>query len=66
MPDSNRQRPRFCSYCGPIPDYESPAAHVASGLHKSTVHRYNCSAAYRNRQGDLPFPLTLHDPPKLR
>lgn len=66
MPANPTSPEFFCPYCQRWYKLSYQAEHVFTEEHAADVRKFKRSAAYRNRQGDLPFPPTLHDPPKLR
>jgi hypothetical protein len=66
MPDKPTPTPCYCPYCGVFLAASEVLPHVYSADHISKVRNLKRSAAYRNRQGDLPFPPTLPNTPKVR
>lgn len=66
MPGKPTDKPFHCLYCGAFFAGTEIATHIHTVEHEANVRKTKRSAAYRNRQGELPFPPTLHDPPKLR
>jgi hypothetical protein len=66
MPVKLRPGYAYCSVCNAAFLERWVAEHTTDSVHLANVQKLKRSAAYRNRQGDLPFPPTLHDPPKLR
>lgn len=66
MPAKSAKTPSYCLWCNEHVAANDIASHVHTIEHTANVRKTKRAAAYRNRQGELPFPPTLHDPPKLR
>lgn len=66
MPDERGHAFRECPYCGANYAPMLPIDHILSRSHQDNVRRVKRSAKYRTRQGELPFPPSPTDPPKLR